>query len=141
MQITLTRTSTPTPTPTDMPTQACWFASIHKVAQSAGLEAGMNALPAPMTVFEADLVGNPIGRSWTVSEGACGFAWVTFAGNTPWGRWAKAQGIASKGYPKGLQIWVSEFNQSVERKEAYAQAYAKVLREHGIEAYAHSRLD
>ena len=139
MQITLTRTSTPTPT--NVPTQACWFASIHKVAQSAGLEAGMNALPEPMTVTEADLMGNPIGRSWTVSEGACGFAWVTFAGNTPWGRWAKAQGIASKGYPKGLQIWVSEFNQSVDRKEAYAQAYAKVLREHGIEAYAQSRLD
>jgi len=136
MQITLTRKSTPA-----MPTQADWFASIHKVAHSAGLEAGMNALPEPMTVTEADLMGNPIGRSWTVSEGACGFAWVTFAGNTPWGRWAKAQGIASKGYPKGLQIWVSEFNQSVDRKEAYAQAYAKVLREHGIEAYAQSRLD
>ncbi len=139
MQITLTRTATPTPT--NVPTQACWFASIHKVAQSAGLEAGMNALPEPMTVTESDLMGNPIGRSWTVSEGACGFAWVTFAGNTAWGKWAKAQGIASKGYPKGLQIWVSEFNQSVERKEACAQAYAKVLREHGIEAYAHSRLD
>lgn len=139
MQITLTRTNTPTPT--SVPTQACWFASIHKVAQSAGLEAGMNALPEPMMVTESDLMGNPIGRSWTVSEGACGFAWVTFAGNTPWGRWAKAQGIASKGYPKGLQIWVSEFNQSVDRKEAYAQAYAKVLREHGIEAYAQSRLD
>ena len=138
MQITLTRTAKPAPA---MPTQADWFASIHKVAHEAGLEAGLNVLPVPMTVCEADLMGNPVGRSWTVSEGACGFAWVTFAGNTPWGRWAKAQGIASKGYPKGLQIWVSEFNQSVDRKEAYAQAYAKVLREHGIEAYAQSRLD
>ena len=140
MQITLTRTPTPTSTPA-MPTQTCMFASIHKVAQGFALEAGTNALPEPMTVCEADLMGNPIGRSWTVSEGACGFAWVTFAGNTPWGRWAKAQGIASKGYPKGLQIWVSEFNQSMARKEAYAYAYAKVLREHGIEAYAHSRMD
>jgi hypothetical protein len=140
MQITLTRTSTPTSTPA-MPTQACMFASIHKVAHGMALEAGMNALPEPMTVVEADLMGNPIGRSWTVSEGACGFAWITFAGNTPWGKWAKTQGIASKGYPKGLQIWVSEFNQSMARKEAYAYAYAKVLREHGIEAYAHSRMD
>ena len=121
------------------PNTSCGF--IHAKAHMEGMKAGLKALPVPMTVCEADLMGNPIGRSWTVSEGACGFAWVTFAGNTPWGRWAKAQGIASKGYPKGLQIWVSEFNQSVARKEAYAYAYAKVLREHGVEAYAHSRLD
>ena len=121
------------------PETSCGY--VHAKAHMEGMKAGLNALPVPMTVVESDLMGNPIGRSWTVSEGACGFAWVTFAGNTPWGRWAKAQGIASKGYPKGLQIWVSEFNQSMARKEAYAYAYAKVLREHGIEAYAHSRMD
>lgn len=105
------------------------------------MKAGTEALPAPMTVFESDAQGNPSGRSWHVPEGACGFAWVAFKGNTAWGKWAKDQGIASPAYPKGLQLWVSEFNQSITRKEAYAFAYAQVLNDAGIEAYARSRLD
>jgi len=117
------------------------FSQIHKQAHEAGMKAGTEALPAPMTVFEADIQGNPIGKVWHVSEGACGFAWVQFKGNTAWGKWAKEQGIASPAYPKGLQIWVSEFNQSITRKEAYAYAYAKVLNDAGIEAFVNSRLD
>ena len=40
-----------------------------------------------------------------------------------------------------VEIWVGEFNQSVTRKEAYAQAFAEVLREAGVTAYASSRKD
>jgi hypothetical protein len=36
---------------------------------------------------------------------------------------------------------VSEFGQSVDRKAAYAGAYAQVLRNSGIDCYADSRLD
>lgn len=119
------------------------FSRIHEQAHKAGMKAGTEALPAPMTVFESDLQGCPIagGKVWHVAEGACGFAWVQFKGNTAWGKWAKEQGIARPAYPKGLHIWVSEFNQSIVRKEAYAYAYAKVLNDAGIEAYANSRLD
>jgi hypothetical protein len=80
-------------------------------------------------------------QSWYVSEGCCGFAWIEFKGTTPWARWAKKAGKARKNYPTGYSIWVSEFGQSVDRKEAYAKAFAKVLKEHGVEAYANSRLD
>jgi hypothetical protein len=38
-------------------------------------------------------------------------------------------------------LWVSDFNQSHQRKQAYAHAYAEALRAAGIEAFADSRLD
>jgi hypothetical protein len=140
MKITLTRFTQAFPVP-ETKAEADTFQTLHERAHDAGMKAGTESSPTPMTVQEADLSGNPIGKTWYVSEGACGFAWIRFKGNTAWGKWAKAQGIATPAYPKGLQIWVSEFNQSVTRKEAYANAYAKVLCGAGIEAYADSRLD
>ena len=44
-------------------------------------------------------------------------------------------------YQGGLIVWVTVGNQSMQKKEAYAQAMAKVLQEGGINAYADSRLD
>ena len=120
------------------------FAALFAQAHAAGMTAGVKAVPTPMTVYEADvLTGEPTpdGQSWFVADGMCGFAWVSFAGNTPWGRWAKANGKATKAYPTGLWVWVGEFNQSVARKEAYARAFAGVLTAAGIKAYAGSRLD
>jgi hypothetical protein len=38
-------------------------------------------------------------------------------------------------------MWVFDYNQSMELKEAYAHAYAKVLRDAGFNAYANSRMD
>jgi len=61
----------------------------------------------------------------------CGFAWISFPGNTPFGRWAKQAGIASKGYPTGLQIWYSKVHsvptQSVSVHEAACKAARDVL--------------
>lgn len=80
-------------------------------------------------------------RVWHVPDGPCGFAWIKFAGNTPWARWAKAHAGAHNAYPTGYMIWVSDYNQSMQRKEAYAHAFATVLRDAGIHAYAASRMD
>ena len=44
-------------------------------------------------------------------------------------------------YYGGWTIWVSQFGQSVTRKENYARAFAKVLGDNGITAYNMSRLD
>ena len=85
-----------------------------------------------------DSTGRPIE---IVDDGACGFAWIAFPGNTAFGRWAKKQGLARSHYPSGLCIWVSEFGQSVERKAAYSGAFAQVLRNAGIDCHAGSRLD
>lgn len=106
------------------------FAKIAQDAHEAGLAAVETANVQIIGIKGADYTF-PI----------CGFAWIAFAGNTAWGRWAKAQGLASKAYPSGLSIWVSDFGQSYDRKLAYARGYAKVLQDHGIKAYGSGRLD
>lgn len=123
------------------------FAKIYSDAYQAGLDALSVAKPTPIVVGTPVSIfapNSPLDRSKPVyyePEGVCGFAWVSFKGTTPFGRWAKKAGVASKGYPSGLQVWVSEGGQSVERKEAFARAFAKVLQSNGIDAYADSRLD
>ena len=66
----------------------------------------------------------------------CGFAWVTMPGNIPFARWCKKQGISSKGYPTGQQIWYSKLHsvptQSVSVHEAAARAARDVLA-HGLQ--------
>ena len=76
--------------------------------------------------------------------GYCGFAWVTVRekGSTKLGRALKAVGFR-KEYGGGLSLWNpgGSFSQSMDLKEAGAEAYAKVLREFGIDALACSRPD
>ncbi|NBR91502.1 MAG: hypothetical protein EBS68_16650 [Rhodobacteraceae bacterium] len=79
--------------------------------------------------------------------GACGFAWVEIQPATStFVKYLKSAGIGRKGYPKGWAIWAHpavppKKAQDVGLKEAWARAVAAKLREHGIEAYAASRLD
>lgn len=123
------------------------FEVLFKKAREAGYAAGEAAKPVPMVVgtpTDMFAANSPLDRTkpvYYVSEGVCGFAWVTTPGNTPFARWAKSKGIFSKAYGGGLQYWVSYGGQSMERKEAFANAFAAVLREAGITAYASSRMD
>lgn len=121
------------------------YAALAAKADAAGKAAADALTPTPMIVGEAkSLFSDDIDYSkptYYVESGVCGFAWVWLKGNTGFGRWAKAQGIASKGYPNGLNIRASGYGQSYEKKLAYAQGYAAVLKEAGITAYAEGRLD
>lgn len=110
----------------------------YNAAHAAGMAAGKAAIPQAMTVVDSRR-----GKFWVEAEGACGFAWVVLPGNSDLGRAWKRLGYASKHYPKGLCVWVSEFNQSLTRKEAYARAFVKRLAELGYSdrIYADSRLD
>jgi hypothetical protein len=119
------------------------FESLWSKADAAGLAAAAAVTPVPMVVAEADVFGGPLpgGKSWCVSEGACGFGWVTFKANTAFGKWAKRTGKARSNYPSGLRVSPSMFTQSLARNEAYAYAFAKVLTEAGITAYGNSRMD
>ena len=113
------------------------FAALVKKAYEAGYAAGEAIRPDPMVVVNAD--GS---KPWFVPEGACGFAWVNVRpGNSAFANYLKAKKLASPAYRGGVQIWVSEFNQSVDRKEAMAMAMARVFNEAGFNAYAGSRLD
>lgn len=121
------------------------FAKIVKEADAAGKAAVASMAPIePMIVAEHD---NPLNdasavkKAWVVPDGPCGFAWIHFAGNSAFGKWAKKAGIARSDYPKGLCVWVGAYNQSIAKKEVYAAAYAGVLNKHGIDAYSMSRMD
>jgi len=76
--------------------------------------------------------------------GYCGFAWVVVheKASTKLGRALKQLGFR-KEYGGGLSLWNpgGSFTQSMDIKEAGAEAYASVLRQHGINAYMSSRAD
>ena len=114
-------------------------------ADAAGKAAAEACRPVPMVVGSPSTpFGNdvdPNKKRYYVPDGVCGFAWIAFGGNIPFGRWAKKNKIASKHYPKGLSIWVGDYGQSMQLKEAYARAFADVLQAAGVPAYAGSRMD
>mgnify|MGYP001268878037 CR=1 FL=1 len=120
------------------------FNELIMAAQTAGLAAGNAAHCTAMAVGTAIGLSNTIDESkpvYVLNDGVCGFAWVSFKGNTPFGRYMKKVGQARKAYGGGLQVWVGAFGQSMTRKEAYASAYAATLRAAGIDAYSDSRMD
>jgi hypothetical protein len=64
------------------------------------------------------------------------------AGSSSFATWLVRCGHARKSYYGGVDIWISAHGQSVDRKEAHAQAMASVLKEKlGVNAHAMSRLD
>ena len=76
----------------------------------------------------------------------CGFAWVQIYGvraNSKVGKQLEALGIKKDDYYKSHIVWnPSEINlQNIDAKFVGADAFAKKLRESGLRAYAHSRLD
>lgn len=111
------------------------FDQLWSDAVKAGYEAVDKLNVRPMIVRSAT-------QSWFVADGVCGFAWVTVKpGNSAFAKWGKAKGLFSKAYGGGVQYWVGEFNQSMQKKEAFAAAVAAKLRDAGIDAYSDSRMD
>jgi hypothetical protein len=119
-------------------------ARIYKEAYEAGLLAGKEVGVPKFIVGDAIGLSDQIdySKKTYVLEGLCGFAWVNISpARGAFVNWLKSQDIGSKGYYGGYHIWVREFGQSVDRKLAFAQAFADVLDKYGISAYAESRLD
>jgi len=140
--------------------------ALYERALAAGEAALIAATPTPMVVGEAkDLFSNEFkegAKLHFVEGGVCGFAWVNVRSRNGGLKFinslAKA-GLAKKGddyshdgttintrfrkdhYYGGYTFWVKEGDQSMERKEAFANAFAKVLTETGMTAYANSRMD
>lgn len=122
------------------------FRSLFAAAHAAGMAAGNAAVPQPMIVGSpSSLFANDIDPRqpiYHVPEGVCGFAWVHIPnGRHPFVNECRNRKIGHKNYHKGWDVWVRDFGQSMARKEAYARAFAGVLKEAGIEAYADSRMD
>jgi hypothetical protein len=114
------------------------FPALIAAAEAAGYAAAEACTPRPMHVVDATS-GT---RYEPVMDGVCGFAWITIRPATSaLAKYLKSAGKGRPAYGGGLQVWVSQFNQSMQKKEAYAYAYAKVLTEAGFNAYAGSRMD
>jgi hypothetical protein len=98
-----------------------------------------------------------------VPGGVCGFAWVKLYARATESRkfvnWLKGSVKSSKpcsdvqpnviqsarpSYEGGVDMWVMGFGQSMQTKEAYADAFTKVLREaeiDGLNVFSQSRMD
>ena len=123
--------------------------NILKEAEQAGHDAMNATTPTPMIVGEpVDMfdLNSPIDyskKTYHVSGGVCGFAWVSVRpANSRFANFLKKKGIGRlDGYEGGLSISIREGGQSLALKEAFASAYAGVLKNHGIKAYSRSRID
>ena len=115
-------------------------------AHFMGMEAGRDSTPTPMIVgspstpFGSDIDYSK--KTYFVEGGACGFAGVVIKpARGKFVSYLKSIGIGYKHYYGGYYVPVREFGQSLARKEAYAEAYAKILSEEGMSCYVDSRMD
>lgn len=128
--------------------------ALHARAAEAGSLAWRAARPTPMAVIQpndpvASLLGDDSAGGEVIDvvmDGVCGFAWVTVRpGTSRFARWLVKEGIGSPdSYRGGVSVREyggDRYSQSYTRKMAAAEAYAAVLREAGIKAYADGRLD
>lgn len=119
---------------------------IYTEAHAAGCNAVAALQVRPMIVSEH---ANPLDdsskvvRQYYVEDGACGFAWVKIRpARGKFVSWLKENKIGrSSCFEGGYDIWISDYNQSLQKKETYASAFAKVLESKGIKAYSQSRMD
>ena len=115
-------------------------------AHLMGMDAGRAASVTPMIVgspstpFGSDIDYSK--KTYFVEGGVCGFAGVVIKpARGKFVSYLKKLGMGYKHYYGGWYVSVREFGQSLTRKEAYAEAFAKVLGEAGMRCYVDSRMD
>tara|TARA_Y100000310_G_C20562588_1_gene753794 strand:- start:551 stop:928 length:378 start_codon:yes stop_codon:yes gene_type:complete len=115
-------------------------------AHEAGLSAGHGSTPTPMVVgTPTEFFGSDIDHSkptYFVEGGVCGFAGVVI--KPARGKFVsllKKMGLGYKHYYGGYYMPCHEFGQSLDRKEAYCEAFARIIGESGLRCYVHSRMD
>lgn len=115
-------------------------------ADAAGRAAVANMQVRPMVVTQhanpLDDSSAPV-RQYYVEDGVCGFAWIKIRpARGEFVKWLKKNNIGkTDSFEGGYMIWISDYNQSMQKKETYARAFAKVLADNGIRAYSMSRMD
>ena len=115
-------------------------------AHLMGMDAGRLVGVTPMVVGSPSTpLGNDIDyskKTYFVEGGVCGFAGVVIKpARGKFVSYLKKLGMGYKHYYGGWYVSVREFGQSLTRKEAYAEAFAKVLGEAGMRCYVDSRMD
>ena len=129
----MTTTTLPTSTiqPNEFTPKVCEL--LYTTAHNAGMAAVAAIVPRPML----------IAGYAPILDGVCGFAWVNIRpANSRFAKWLVLNQYARKdSYAGGVRLSVHQFNQSMQRKEAYAYAFAEKLREYGVDCFADSRMD
>ena len=115
-------------------------------AHLMGMDAGRLVGVTPMVVGSPSTpLGNDIDyskKTYFVEGGVCGFAGVVIKpARGKFVSYLKKLGMGYIQYYGGGYVAVREFGQSMTRKEAYADAFAKVLTEEGMSCYVDSRMD
>lgn len=121
--------------------------SIYEEAHAAGCKAWEECTPNAVVFGQAkNIFSNEMvpGTESICTEGNCGFAWVIVRpARGPFIKYCKENKIGFKHVYPGWYIgargpWDS---QSIDRKEAYSNAFAVVLQENDIKCSVGSRLD
>lgn len=129
-----------------VPMTATVAKALYEKAHAAGLKASEEVVPTPMRVSQR---ANPFDdnspevQGWNVPEGVCGFGWVEVRPSRGgFASWCKKAGIGRQdSYSRCWRISSPLRTQSMARNEAYAQGFAGILKEAGIDAYGNSRMD
>jgi hypothetical protein len=120
-------------------------AVLYAAAHDAGNAAVQSTTIAPMIVQQrANPLddGSALVKQYYVEDGVCGFASIVVKpAHCAFAKYLKENHRGHKSYYGGVAMLVSDFNQSLQKKEAYAHAFAKTLRDAGLNAYAESRMD
>ena len=111
--------------------------TIYNEAHLAGIGAVSQLTIEPMVVVDSRTK-----QQWVIEDGLCGFAWVIIKpAHCSFAKYLKENHGAHKHNEPGLMLWISGFNQSLAKKSAYAQAFAKSLNANGIDARYGERVD
>ena len=113
------------------------FAADWNAACAAGVRAVDALSVTPMLISGRE-------GSYLVEGGPCGFAQVEVRPrNSPFAKWLIRQNLGrSSDYQKCVYVWVSDFGQSMQRKEAWADAVAAFLTAKGYSGVSSSsRMD
>ena len=113
-------------------------AQLYGEAHTAGLAAMYAVVPTPRVMRPN--WDSPLTMSYE-PEGQVGYAWIAVASNTSMGKWLVKHKYGQRSaFEPEVQVWVEEGGNSYERKQAYAAAFAEVLRKAGVYCQACGRL-
>jgi hypothetical protein len=122
------------------------FLLVFMKAHSAGCRAMKEFKPTPVSFVCCDLNDKPLPgvEEEVVEEGECGLAWIKIYPATPkmkglensfsWWVLKKEMGKFEE-YTKSVNVYPPDNNQYIGRKEAYCDAFVKVLEENEIRAF------